>query len=464
MRRQTVFACALLAMLAVAAGAAEKAPTTRPAVKFKLLEAPYAVEILQADPILTEGMKYVAVVRARLGGWGPVSLEDQLRHWVENTPREHQPSEEIRSFLMTQSGRAIRHTMTTRWRVDPPGVMGVSPRAGTRYDPADGPGYAPSAGSPGAYTRPPVRSTRTPARPSVRPGVDARGGMGADVMRPRAGPAPRERPAELPIHQFLILAPTRERAEQLVGALITVYDHGWAYPQQQLLRQAAENERARLPDLRARLTEVEKRFAEVKAKVDKHEDIGAEGLSALKSEKWLLAVRLEGIKARFDMAERILQQERDRAKARNEPSVHVPLLEKAIIDGRIELAGLLAREAKADQLIASAIQREALEVELLKADRPVSGSKSDVERCQWQIAAYEQDAESELHAPFKLLGDAVAIHPIKWVKPPPRQPTMYDMRGGYDLRRAPTSPMSSAGGLAVPSRYVRPGSTGSPGR
>ena len=257
--------CALLALLALAATAAraDKPPTTQPKVTFKVVKTPYAVEMFGEDPILTEGMKYVAVVRARLGGWdGRVPLENVLRSMVASTPREYLPSEEIRSFLMTQTGRAIRHRMVggdwTGTREEIPRYLGP----GTYVRPR--PSRVPSAGA-GAYgTRRPSVG-RTGARPDQPFSRQPPSLMGRGRVAPRpAGTSmrPLERPREAPVHEFLILAPSEERAKELVRALIVVYNHGWAYPGGTDLLQATENEKARLLKLQPQLAEAEKRLAD----------------------------------------------------------------------------------------------------------------------------------------------------------------------------------------------------------
>lgn len=425
--RSTCVLLALLALAATAAGA-DKPPTTQPKVTFKVVKTAYAVEMFGEDPILTEGMKYVAVVRARLGGWhgSVVPLENVLRSMVASTPREYLPSEEIRAFLMTQAGRAIRHTVSGRWT----GTRPETPRStpGTRTYPR------PALGA-GAYGyRAPSR--RTYPRASV--GVVPRGG----VVRPLTGvmqPGPTRRVTPVrpgmapaaPVHEFLILAPSEERARQLVRALIVVYNHGWAYPRRKDALQAFENEKARLPELQAHLAEAEKRLADIQAKVDRHEDIGEEGLSALKSEKWLLEVKLAGVKARLKAVGRLAGPGQGRGD-----EYHVQLATIRLTT-EIDLADLLARMGRADQLIVSATKRQRLERELQQAHHPVAEGRHGVERCENSIAGNEQNAKSELYAPFKLLDEAVPIHPIKWVKPPP--------------------PPRGTSGFAPGARYPRPG-------
>ena len=442
--------CVLLALLGLVAtaGPADKPPATQPKVTFKVVKAPYAVEMFGEDPILTEGMKYVAVVRARLGEWGwgaLLSARDQLRGWVERTPKQHLPSEEIRSFLMTQAGRAIRHTVSGRWtgtRRDTSRYSwpGASMRPGAPIGPR--PSRVPSAGA-GAFgtrtlgPRPYQPPPRRPARPMGRVG---------------AAPRPLERPREAPVHEFLILAPSEERARQLVQALIVVYNHGWAYPGRKDALQAAENEKARLPELQAHLAEAEKRLADIQAEVNRHEDIGEEGLSALKSEKWLLAVKLAGVKARLKAVGRLAGPGQGRGD-----EYHVQLATIRLTT-EIDLADLLARMGRADQLIVSATRRQQLEGQLLNADRSTAGSRHGVERCKNSIAANEQNAKGELYAPFKLLDEAVPIHPIKWVKPPPPPPGPGFPPGARYPRPGTVRP--GTGGY----RYRTPGARSSPDR
>ena len=456
------YAIAWVVMLAAAAAtsAAEKSPTTQPEIGFRIFKTPHRVEIFQEDPLLTEGFKYVAVIRARAAALAPNDVRGTLAEFVRRTPREHLASEDIRSFLATQGGRAIRIRFAHVLRPGPvqTGTAGQPPGPTGAGMPQPLP--AMRGGSPRQMSAYSPRSMPEPSGGGMMTTGSAPGPYGVGG-RPRGVVAPRQAVVGTAIREFLILAPSEDRAKQLVAALIVVYNQGWAHPQRQLHLEQADALEAELPRLQAKLREAEARQAEVQAQIDKCEDIGADALSALKAEKWLLEVRLTGIKARLEAAEKILATEKERARVRNDPSVHAAPLEKILIDGRIELADLLARQARVGELVKSGTRRAQLWPRAGQAVREVKAAKERLATQKRSVASYRASANSEQVAPFELLDDQVPIHPIQWIKvaagprPTPRPSMFGPATGGASIRgrRSSYEPRLPGSGAA----YPRPG-------
>jgi len=392
--------CVLLSLLAMslAAPAQEKPPATQPEVKFKLVKTPYAVEITEGD-VLAEAFHYVAVVRVASVGFGTSNLRDFLASCVRNTPKDVLASDYVRSFLATQGDRAIRCKGA---RMPDLGPRGMSPSSGYRM----------------------------PAR-TVRPGA---GGM---IGSPQPSPQSEA--------EFVILAANAERAKELVRGLIVAYNHGWARTERQEQLAWAKAEESRLPELKAQLAKAQQGFAEVDVKWRQYEDIGKDALSALKTEKWLLAVKLPGVEARLIAAKELL------GRREKLPAGQVGQVEGIYIASQIELAGLLASKAKVDLLVTSAAKREQLSAGYNRAKSAVTDAELTIERAERKIEAHRGAANAV--SPLKLLDAEVPIHPVKWVRlPAAGRPAAYPRRtgvrgaGAYPSLQPPSGAMPSPPG------------------
>ncbi len=385
-------ACVLLSLLAMslAAPAMEKPPATQPEVNFKLVKTPYAVEIIEGD-VLAEAFHYVAVVRVASVAFGTSNLRDFLANCVSHTPKDVLASDYVRSFLATQGEGAIRCKLVSMRDLEPRGI-----------------------GRSTAYAM--------PAR-TVRPGA---GGMIGSPQPSRQSEA-----------EFVILAANAERAKELVRGLIVAYNHGWAgtHRQEQLAR--AKSEESRLPELKAQLAKAQQGFAAVDVKWRQYEDIGKDALSALKTEKWLLAVKLPGVEARLIAAKELL------GRREKLPAGQVGQVEGIYITAQIELAGLLASKAKVDQLVTSAAKRQQLSGDYNRAKSAVTFAESQIKQAERNMETYRRRANDL--APLKLLDAEVPIHPVKWVKLPARRPAAYPRPavGGGPAYRSPRAPSSA---------------------
>ncbi len=374
-------------------------PTTQPQVEFKTVETPYPVEVSEQEAILMESLKYVAVLRAELpAGERAVGL---LAHLVQDTPKEALPSEEIRSFLETQDGRAIRITpISGPEPLRPSGLdeRGAGPVPSPRLAPQP---YGPTHGG-----------TVVPFRRPVLPSPQ--------VYLPAPAWPEQER-----LYQIVVLAPSEQRARQLVRAMIVAYDYGWSYAERRRWLDSAKAEEDRLPPLRAELEKAKKALEEVQAKMDKLPDIVPEALAALRSEKWMLEVKQSGVQARAEAAQKLL--------AKPQTEGQMDQLRAILILAQIDLGEVLARREKVEQLIQLGTQRQRLLPERDRAQKAVTGRADELMALERQVAACRQAAEDKMYAPLRPLGE-VKIHPVKLVKvqvPGPGIPSGYPIPRSY---------------------------------
>lgn len=379
---------ALVSATGASAPAAGPVATTQPKVKFRVMETPYTLLENAVDPLVKETSKYVAIVRADDRGLGAYlsDLSVRLPEFVDKTPREVLADDVVRAFLKTQLGHAI-----ILRRVEPLG-RGV-PR-----------GARPSSMGP--------MTGSVPVRPP-----SAYAGTSSSAMRYRIG---QEGPL---VYGFVILAPTAERAKELARALITVYNHGWAYPERRMYLKAAEEQRARLPKLRAQLKEAKASLAKAEAEMDRYEKIGQDGMASLRKEKWIVEVRLAGVRARLKAAAKL---EPDRRRLPPEAANRLKeRMEGIRIVAEVELAGLLASKARIDELIKSGAKYE----QLRRGDHRaavglVNARGKELKRCETAIAEYREQAK---RVAFHLVDEAIPVQPIKWTQP--RRPPGMSPRG-----------------------------------
>ncbi|UCG46343.1 MAG: hypothetical protein JSU94_12640 [Phycisphaerales bacterium] len=351
-------------------------------VKVKLLDTPYSIEGSRQDALLMES-QYIGIVRGYGPMWPtsdhgtsplvrPVVLRRTLSGMVETTPQEYLPSEDVRRFLSTQGGRAIRY------RVIEPG--------------SDGKGDAQELGE----------GEAGPA------GMEYEGQMIDEMMYMGPGMGGGKQPPKTPVlHEFQILASTPQRVEEIARALILVYNtQADQYKEGSIAE--SKRETARLAGLEAALQQARERFSKIEARYEATEEVGAESYRALETQKWLIRVDLAGVEARKKAVEGLMEKSPTLAEgARGK-------LEEIRIAAYVELAELLSKQAKVNEILQNKKARDGLEQEYLNAKGKLEGSKASVDQCRTRARELMESAESGLYAHLKVENDTITIQPIQW--------------------------------------------------
>ena|GEM_PF-4021941 len=374
-----IIAGVLTAMVSAGALAAQEQ------VKVKLLDAPYSIQGSRQDALLMES-QYIGIVRGsapRLGDGRrmtpfrrPPDVRRMLSDMVQKTPEEYLKSEDVRRFLSTQGGRAIRH------RVIEPG--------------SDGKGDAQELGE-------------GEARPA---GMEYEDQMMDEMMYMGpgmgGGMAGGKQPPKTPVlHEFQILAATPQRVEEIARALILVYNTVSDQEKQRELTTSKE-ETARLAGLKAALEQAREHFSKIEARYEATEEVAAESYRALETQKWLIRVDLAGVEARKKAVEGLMEKSSSLAEgARGK-------LEEIRIAAYVELAELLSKQAKVNEILQSKRDRDGLEQEYLNAKGKLEGSKASLDQCEKAAKSWMEHAESGLYAHFEVENDTITIQPIQW--------------------------------------------------
>ena len=207
---------------------------------------------------------------------------------------------------------------------------------------------------------------------------------------------------------FELMAPSPERAEELVRGLLSLYDYGVYYPiQRECLRLKRESE-GRLPKYRATLKEAEKELAESAEQLEQlkeYEDVNKEALVHFTTQLRLISVDLAGIRARIEACNKIL--------AKPVKPSRVEQVETVKITAEIELVGVEARKAAIEEIVEKGRRRVELLGSAEAARKKVSSYKSTISSRETRIAGYEADRRELM--PFPIQDGKVTIHPIKWV-------------------------------------------------
>jgi len=213
----------------------------------------------------------------------------------------------------------------------------------------------------------------------------------------------------------------------------------------------AEEQRARLPKLRAQLKEAKASMAKVQAELDRYEQVDKEGMAALRKEKWIVEVKIAGVRARLKAAAKLEPKHRGLSL--------VERIEDIRIVAEVELAGLLASKARIDELIKSGAKYE----KLRRGDHRVAGLRvgrglAELKGCETAIADCREKAKS---IAFHLVDEAIPVKPIKWIKPqraPGMMPRGMGGAGGFDRPgSAPTRGIRpSVPRIGGPSRATAP--------
>jgi hypothetical protein len=219
---------------------------------------------------------------------------------------------------------------------------------------------------------------------------------------------------------FTILAPTPERAKELVQGVLSFYDYAVFYPLQKgaLAMKAAcqkrlEQDRAGLEEAQS-LAPLQKQLEELK----EYADITPEALAEFTTQQRLISVDMQGVKARIDACNKILLH--------GDHTSRTEQLETLKVTAEIELVGLIARKEALEQIVKKGQERKDLFAKRVQVQRHVRSLESEIRNMSEGIRHYE--AELAKCIPYPVEGGKVVIRRIKWVPP------------GYSLQPAEATP------------------------
>ncbi len=214
---------------------------------------------------------------------------------------------------------------------------------------------------------------------------------------------------------YRILAPTPERAKELVQALVQLYDYGISYPmQEEFLRQRQEaakelvQAQEEVKKVQAVIADCDKQLESLKT----YEDIGKEALATYRAQQRMLDVDLSGIKARIDACNKILERRKELSASR------VEQVETVKIAAEIELVGLEAKQSAIATIVRNGERRTALlekkhENNLLLGGRPgMRGLEAGMRGLEEEIAKCTATRKAWEACPIE--NGLVTIVPIKW--------------------------------------------------
>lgn len=420
----------LVGMLVPPASADEE-PTTLPQIEVKMLGEPFSIPVSRDPSILAE-CQYVAVVR----GAG-VQFERVPFSMIINAPKELAPSRELRVFLAEQYGRRVLHYVNGRlWGPGPlvpmlgfPG-MSTAGTGGVRFGPGD-PGYRPGGMGPGTRVEPaapgrtgPGGMPGGPGGPGF-PGPGPSGGRFGGPGRPggpggpgsfgpsrRRAPAPpdatvRERFPERAVHEFRILAPTAERAEELARALVTAYNAHMQWLRQETQGRLKEQQEEHLPELVLALRKATADREKINERLKKCEPMPKQVYEELKTRDWTLRVETAGVRGRLEAARKIA------AEAREHTPQKMAVAENVMVAAEIELAGLLEQRRMIDHLLRQFREYQEIRFRKSEADNALHAARNNMSGVEWEVKSLKTALEELL--PFELAGP-IRIHPIRWTK------------------------------------------------
>jgi len=264
--------------------AASTAFAAQKEAKVKILETPYVLEKPTGDTLIVES-RYVAIVRGlapALGdGYAPRSAPMRgpqsstyarrggpLANMVDSTPPDDLPSEDIRRFLSTQYGQAIRYR-----------ALNLQPKPPAGEHPTD---------------------------------------------------EERRKAREECVHEYRILTSTPRRAEELARALILVYNTTQDKEKQAAL-EILEGLKKELPELKSARDKARASYDALRSRLNDLPEIRPETVSALETKKWLLAVDCAGAKTKQSAVQKLMLESGELSDAAREQleeiriTVHIEL-------------------------------------------------------------------------------------------------------------------------------------------
>jgi hypothetical protein len=222
------------------------------------------------------------------------------------------------------------------------------------------------------------------------------------------------------IIEVLLLAPSDKQAKQWVEGWLDLYDWGLCYPAQKECLKLRRNLDRMLKDNSDKIKEAESDFADSKQELAKYkdfDDIKAEAIVTLTTQRRMLAVDLAGIKARINTCEEMLTQ-------KNMPAGRKEQIETTLVAAQIELRGLDAKQAEIDRIIQGAQSRQKLLSKTNSYSASVQNLKNSSETLQTTIQ--ELDEYQLGYQPLPVEDGKVTIRRIKWTNPPKTEKSKSD--------------------------------------
>ena len=222
----------------------------------------------------------------------------------------------------------------------------------------------------------------------------------------------RDTPRGFFVVEINVLGPTPEVVKELAAGIFQLYDYGLSYPiQEEYLRRAQEAERM-LPEFLAELKKADAELATQEERLEpyeEYEDITAESLADLMTQRRLLLVDLAGVEARIDACTKILSRRPPMTVDR------MDRIEMIKISAEIELVGLHAREGYIDHVVEKGRDRLALWAKAKAARSRVAEPSRRVSKVESSLEEYR--SQRKRFEPFAIEGDKITIHPIAWGSP-----------------------------------------------
>jgi len=222
----------------------------------------------------------------------------------------------------------------------------------------------------------------------------------------------RDTPDGFLVVEFNVLGPTPEVVKELVAGVFQLYDYGLSYPiQKEYLRLAQEADEI-LPKLRAELKKANAELATQEGQLEpyqEYEDITAESLADLMTQRRLLLVDLAGVEARIEACTKILSRRPPMTVDR------MDRIEMIKISAEIELVGLRARKDYIDHVVEKGRERLALSVKARVTKSRVGNESRRVSKVESSLEGYR--SQRKRFEPFAIEGDKITIHPIAWGSP-----------------------------------------------
>jgi hypothetical protein len=214
--------------------------------------------------------------------------------------------------------------------------------------------------------------------------------------------------------EYRIYAPTAQRAKELVEGMLSLQDNGLFSTIQQELQAAKRKWEANLQESREHLEKTQKESKTVQDQLDaakEYADISEQTLSGLETQQRLVEVDMEGLKARVKACNDLLET----SKRSPATSSRIEQLENLKIAAEVELAGLTARKASIQQIVAGAHKRNNLQVALKQASAEINVTLISISRLQNMIADVEMDLKD--FTQVRVEDNQVRIRRVKWESP-----------------------------------------------
>ncbi len=209
--------------------------------------------------------------------------------------------------------------------------------------------------------------------------------------------------------EYNVFAFTAEEAQELVEAILLLFDYGFSQPKYQEYEKRRDffqgmvlQRQGKLKQAQDELPGYEQQLEEVKA----FRDIDAKSLADFRTQRWLISADLIGIQARIEACERILQKDSPRFS-----TVTREEAETAKIRAEIELVGLAARRKAIEEMAEKGQRYAELAAKAKEARGMIQHYPPLIKKEEGRLAEYERAVKEKM--PFAKVGP-IKIQPIRW--------------------------------------------------